>query len=94
LKEATGELNMTVITIVAIGALVAFFYLIIWPNIQTGMTLTTACNSAGNSAYTQTFDDGSTITCTGVPAGSASTVRNTCTYTPANGSAATTKQCG
>lgn len=94
MKEATGELNMTVITIVAIGALVAFFYLIIWPNIQVGMTLSTACNSAGNSVYSQTFDDGSTVTCTGVPANSAANAHNTCTYTPANGSAATTKTCG
>ncbi len=94
MKEATGELNMTVITIVAIGALVAFFYLIIWPNIQTGMVLTTACNSAGNSQYSQTFDDGSTVTCTGVAANALTTTHNVCTYTPANGSAATTKTCG
>ncbi len=48
MKEATGELNMTVVTIVAIAALVAFFYLIIWPAIQTGMTLQSACSSYGN----------------------------------------------
>ena len=51
MKEATGELNMTVVTIVAISALVAFFYLIIWPTIQTNMALTTACNAAGYSTY-------------------------------------------
>ena len=33
MKEATGELNMTVVTIIAIGAVVAFFWLM-WPNIQ------------------------------------------------------------
>ena len=33
MKEATGELNMTVVTIIAIGAIVAFFWLL-WPNIQ------------------------------------------------------------
>ena len=94
MKEATGELNMTVVTIVAIAALVAFFYLIIWPNIQTGMTLTTACNSAGRSTYNQTFADGSSVRCNGVPAGAAPTVQNSCTFTPANGGRATTKQCG
>lgn len=51
MKEATGELNMTVVTIVAIGAIVAFFYLLIWPTIQTNMALTTACNAAGYSDY-------------------------------------------
>lgn len=94
MKEATGELNMTVVTIVAIAALVAFFYLIIWPNIQTGMVLTTACNSAGNSQYTQTFDDGSSVSCTGVSANSSATTHNVCTYNPANGSSATSKTCG
>ena len=33
MKEATGELNMTVITIVAIGAVIAFFW-VMWPSIQ------------------------------------------------------------
>ena len=34
MKEATGELNMTVVTIVAIGAVIAFFW-VMWPKIQT-----------------------------------------------------------
>ena len=33
MKEATGELNMTVVTIIAIGAVIAFFW-VMWPNIQ------------------------------------------------------------
>ena len=33
MKEATGEMNMTVVTIIAIGAIVAFFWLM-WPKIQ------------------------------------------------------------
>ena len=33
MKEATGELNMTVVTIIAIGAVIAFFWLM-WPKIQ------------------------------------------------------------
>lgn len=86
MKEATGELNMTVITIVAIAALVAFFYLIIWPALQSGMTLNSACNNsnAGQNAYTQTFDDGSSVNC------AANSGR--CTYRRANGRE-TTQQC-
>lgn len=34
MKEATGELNMTVITIILIGVVLGFFYLI-WDNIKS-----------------------------------------------------------
>lgn len=34
MKEASGELNMTVVTIIAIAAIAAFFSAVIWPNIQ------------------------------------------------------------
>jgi len=85
LKEATGELNMTVITIVAIAALVAFFYLVIWPTLQSGMTLNSACNNsnAGMNTYSQTITGGGTVSCDGA---------GNCTYTAANGDS-TTKQC-
>ena len=33
MKEATGELNMTVVTIIAIGAIIAFFWFM-WPSIK------------------------------------------------------------
>ena len=33
MKAATGELNLTVITIIAVAAIIAFFW-ILWPNIQ------------------------------------------------------------
>ena len=34
MKEATGELNMTVVTIIAIGAVIAFFWFM-WPQISS-----------------------------------------------------------
>ncbi len=34
MKEATGELNMTVVTIVAIAAVALLFYVFLWPVIQ------------------------------------------------------------
>ena len=37
MKEATGELNMTVITVVAIAAVGAFFYAFVWPAIQNSI---------------------------------------------------------
>ena len=51
MKEATGELNMTVVTIVAIAALLAFFYAVIWPNLQVGMSLSSACSAANGTTY-------------------------------------------
>ena len=37
MKEATGELNMTVVTIIAIGAIIAFFWFM-WPQIRDSIT--------------------------------------------------------
>lgn len=48
MKEATGELNMTVITVVAIAAVGAFFYMFIWPAIQTSIKQSTYCATAYN----------------------------------------------
>jgi len=36
MKAATGELNLTVITLLAIAAVIAFFWLM-WPNIQSSI---------------------------------------------------------
>ena len=33
MKAATGELNLTVITVVALGAIAAFLYIVLWPNV-------------------------------------------------------------
>ena len=65
---------MTVVTVVAIAAIGAFFYLLIWPTIKSGMALNTACNAAGTGEYSTTTDDG-TIECSG----------GVCTYTDEKG---------
>ena len=36
MKAATGELNLTVITLIAIAAVIGFFWMM-WPNIQNSM---------------------------------------------------------
>lgn len=36
MKDATGELNLTVITLIAIAAVIGFFW-IMWPNIQDSL---------------------------------------------------------
>ncbi len=37
MKAASGELSLTVITIIAIGAVIGFFWLL-WPRIQNSIT--------------------------------------------------------
>lgn len=46
MKEATGELNMTVVTVVAIAAVAAFFYAFVWPGIRTSIQRNTLCANA------------------------------------------------
>ena len=63
MKEATGELNMTVVTVVAIAAIAAFFYAFVWPAIQRSITQSTNCSNAlncvcdGGSCACQYYDD-------------------------------------
>ncbi len=46
MKEATGELNMTVVTVVAIAAVGAFFYAFVWPTIKNSIIASTNCAAA------------------------------------------------
>ena len=50
MKEASGELNMTVITIIAIAAVSAFFIGVIWPRIQTTINTQWDTINSGSSA--------------------------------------------
>ena len=50
MKEATGELNMTVIVVVALTAVAAVFYLWIWPSIQVSIARNTCKSSCGENA--------------------------------------------
>lgn len=54
MKEASGELNMTVFVVVAIGILSVFFYTIIWPMIRNTFVSTSKCSDAVCDASTVT----------------------------------------
>lgn len=56
MKEATGELNMTVITVVAIAAVGLLFTVFVWPNIQSNLALSTACSQVDNNGNYTTAD--------------------------------------
>lgn len=60
MKEASGELNMTVVTIIAIGAVIAFFW-VMWPTIKDTISNTWrgaagAEQGAENCTSTQAWD--------------------------------------
>lgn len=38
MKAATGELNLTLITVIALGALLALFTTVLWPQIRDKIT--------------------------------------------------------
>ena len=44
MKEATGELDMTVVVVMLVGMLASFFYFVIWPKI--GQSQSTDCAKA------------------------------------------------
>lgn len=60
MKEATGELNMTVITVIAIAAVAALFYAFVWPMIQRTIVQQT-CNTYGPGYTAEKSTD--TTTC-------------------------------
>lgn len=46
MKEATGELNITIIVITAVGVLMAFFYFTVWPIIKENLNNSSRCSKA------------------------------------------------
>lgn len=46
MKQATGELNMTVVVVVAVGVLAAFFYTTLWPMIKNNYVASSKCSDA------------------------------------------------
>lgn len=75
MKEATGELNMTVITVVAIAAVAAFFYAFVWPSIKNSIAGSTACSQGAGTTVGTSGTDGY-VSCGTVDA----TGSYTCTY--------------
>lgn len=58
MKEATGELNMTVVTVVAIAAIIAFFYAFIWPGIRVSLARNTCANMCEDGELNSTLGNG------------------------------------
>ena len=63
MKEATGELNMTVVTIILAAMILAFFYTWLWPNIKGNLNTTSNCNAAVCSKTQGTGDKKGYVEC-------------------------------
>ena len=61
MKEATGQLNSTIVVILAVGVLSAFFYLTLWPQLKNNMEQTTNCSKAWCDGNPN--EDGVTVKC-------------------------------
>ncbi len=48
MKDATGELSMTAVAVVAIAAISVLFSTLIWPTIRTNIMRSTYCSGATN----------------------------------------------
>ncbi len=46
MKEATGELNASIIVFIAVSLLAAFFFSILWPKIKGDLKTTSKCSTA------------------------------------------------
>ena len=46
MKEATGELNVTVIVLTLVGLLMAFFFYTVWPMVKHNFVKETNCSKA------------------------------------------------
>jgi len=65
MKEASGELSMTAVAIVAIAAVGGIFMAFVWPNLKGSLQAKTRCQSAFNcSACSSKTGDG-VKTCSG-----------------------------
>ena len=60
MKEATGELNMTVITLVAIAAIGAVFYFVVWPLVQRTLVTQTCRTTYGPDFQASKMEDADT----------------------------------
>ena len=46
MKEASGETNMTLVIVIAVASLAAFFYFVIWPAVSDNFNHNPKCSEA------------------------------------------------
>lgn len=46
MKEATGELNATLVVVITVGILSVFFFTVIWPILKNNLNSNSKCSNA------------------------------------------------
>lgn len=59
MKESTGEVNMTVVIVIAVATLSVFFFAVLWPSIKNTFIATNKCSDA--VCDPRTLNDGMVI---------------------------------
>ena len=63
MKDATGELSMTAVAVVAIAAISVLFSTLIWPTIKQNIMRSTYCSGAFDCSCTAGNQGGETCEC-------------------------------
>lgn len=63
MREATGDLNMTVVVVVIVAGLVAFFSMAVWPAIKSGIKRESNCSDAICTCKKDDIVDGACNSC-------------------------------
>ena len=63
MKEASGELSMTAVAVVAIAAVGVLFTTLIWPSIKANIQRTTQCSQAYGCTNCEDTSGGKKCTC-------------------------------
>ena len=64
MKDATGELSMTAVAVVAIAAIGIVFTTLVWPQIRQNILRSTYCSQASNCDCGTSDTDNGYCTCT------------------------------
>ena len=63
MKEATGQLNSTLVVVLAVGVLSAFFYFALWPGLKSNMEYHTKCSKAICDKCPKDDSNGKLVSC-------------------------------
>lgn len=61
MKEATGELNASLLVFIAVSLLSAFFFMVVWPNIKGDLKSSASC---ANAVCKNSYNDKGLSSCT------------------------------
>ena len=58
MKEATQDLNMTMVVVISVGVLLTFFFYFLWPILNANFTVKSQCSEAACDCVNREVVDG------------------------------------